>query len=74
MFKKNKEHRETQGQRLKDKTTQSDEEVTMKIMKIMISITSGSQIKTISVFIAKVVGPQCVCTECSLQFSRGHAV
>ena len=46
----------------------------MKIMKIMISITSGSQIKTISVFIAKVVGPQCVYTECSLQFTRGHAV
>lgn len=38
---KNKDHRETQGQRVKDKTTQSDEEVTMKIMT---SITSGSQI------------------------------
>lgn len=71
---KNKEHTETQPQKVKDKTTQLDEEVTMKIMKIMTSITSGSQIKTTSVSITKVVGPQCVCTECSLQFTRGHAV
>ena len=70
---KNKVHRETQHQEVKDKTTQLDEAVTMKIMKIMTSITSGSQIKTTSVFIAKVVGPQCVCTECSLQFTRGPA-
>lgn len=69
---KNKEHRETQHQKVKDKSTQLDEEVTMKIMKIMTSITSGSQIKTTSVFIAKVLGPQC--TEGSLQFTRGHAV